>query len=163
MSARQRRPRVAVRRTTLGARNAEFATPITKMPPPPPPPPLPPPPPSTPTVLFRVFDVDGDGQISPHDLRAVLELLVGKPPAILSEAAIEEIICQTIRDSDADRDGVISHEDFSKNVAAFCAWDTFIVPVRRAAREEYFLEEGRGGGDDGFLVSRGGAAPSGHG
>jgi Ca2+-binding EF-hand superfamily protein len=112
-------------------------------------------------VLFRVFDVDGDGQISPQDLRAVLELLVGKPPAILSEAAIEEIICQTIRDSDADKDGVISLDDFSKNVAAFCAWDTFTVPVRRAAREEYFLEEGRGA-DDSFLVSRGGAAPAGH-
>jgi Ca2+-binding EF-hand superfamily protein len=93
-------------------------------------------PPTPDSVLFRVFDVDGDGLISEADLRAVLQLLTG---TTLSAAAVDEIVLQTIRDADADQDGVISRADFALFSDLF-AWESFTVPVRRAARDQYFLE-----------------------
>jgi len=95
-----------------------------------------PPVPTPPSVIFRIFDVDGDGAISEADLRAVLKLLVGDT---LSADAVDEIVLQTLRDADREGTGVISREDFAVFGDAY-AWETFIVPVRRAARDQYFLE-----------------------
>ena len=66
----------------------------------------------------------------------MLQLLTG---TTLSAAAVDEIVLQTIRDADADQDGVISRADFALFSDLF-AWDSFTVPVRRAARDQYFLE-----------------------
>lgn len=84
-------------------------------------------------ALFRVYDVDGDGAISGEDIRVMLLMATGKA---LSEAAVREVVAQTLAAGDRDGDGVIGLADWR---AMPYAWDTFSVPVRRAERESYFL------------------------
>ena len=90
------------------------------------------------SAVFRIFDVDGDGYITESDVRFVLSLLCG---TALSSAAADEIVRATISSADRDGDGQISEEDFS-NVRDAFPWDSFTVPVRRAARDQYFLDNG---------------------
>lgn len=89
-------------------------------------------------AVFRIFDADGDGFISAEDIRAVLGLLCG---AALSAAAVDEVVRQTLASTDRDGDGRISEEDFNAVRDAF-PWSGFTVPVRRAARDQYFLDNG---------------------
>ena len=89
-------------------------------------------------AVFRIFDVDGDGYITESDVRFVLSLLCG---TALSSAAADEIVRATIVGADRDGDGRISEDDFSNARDAF-PWDSFTVPVRRAARDQYFLDNG---------------------
>ena len=84
-------------------------------------------------ALFRIYDVDGDGVISSADIRVMLLMATG---SALSEAAVKEVVAQTLQAADKDGDGVIGLEDWR---AMPYSWDAFTVPVRRAERDTYFL------------------------
>ena len=85
-----------------------------------------------------MYDVDGDGFITEPDIRTMLQLLTGKS---LSAAATDEIVRQTLAHSDKDGDGRISAEDFAACGRESYPWESFTVPVRRAARDNYFLSQ----------------------
>ena len=53
---------------------------------------------------FRVFDKDGNGVISPAELRHVL--------CNIGEKLTDEEIDEIIRDADVDGDGTINYEEF---------------------------------------------------
>ena len=89
-------------------------------------------------ALFRIYDVDGDGYITEADVREVLLAATGR--------AMEEVVRDTIASVDKDGDGRVSLEDF--RAARVAPWESYNVPVSRAARDNYFLlererEEGR--------------------
>ena len=79
--------------------------------------------------LFRIYDVDSDGFITDADIREVLRLATGR--------VMEDVVAQTIAAVDLDGDGKISLEDF--RAARVAPWESFSVPVSRAARDSYFL------------------------
>lgn len=60
---------------------------------------------------FRVYDVDGDGYVSPSDLREVLRMMVGTN---LNEAQLQHIVEKTVAEHDADKDGRLSPAEFAK-------------------------------------------------
>lgn len=62
-------------------------------------------------VAFKVYDVDGDGMISEEDLRIVLKAMVGKS---LGDEQVLQIVKDTLRDADLDKDGYISFEEFKR-------------------------------------------------
>jgi len=62
-------------------------------------------------VVFRLYDIDGDGVISEGDLRKLLGMLVGKT---MSPSTIDAVIAVTLAEADKDRDGRISYEDFEQ-------------------------------------------------
>jgi len=59
--------------------------------------------------MFRVFDKDGDGQVSANEIRSVMAGVYGEP---LTEAEIEEVI----KMSDVDGDGQINYSEFVQMV-----------------------------------------------
>jgi len=63
------------------------------------------------TVLFRVYDVDGDGLISEADLFHVLKMLVG---SYLEDAKLQKIVKKTISEADPKQQGKITMDIFSK-------------------------------------------------
>ncbi len=56
----------------------------------------------------------------------------------LSPKGCEAVIARTLQQTDADRDGRISPDDFRGSMAGF-AFDTFTVPVKKTSREQYFM------------------------
>ena len=56
---------------------------------------------------FKVFDKDGDGQISREELQQVLMALLG-------EAVNDEELDEMIKEGDNDGDGMINYEEFVK-------------------------------------------------
>lgn len=63
--------------------------------------------------LFAVFDRDGDGKITPHDVEAVLRRLGGTDPPT------EEEVASMVAEVDRDGDGCISMEEFGAIGTAF--------------------------------------------
>jgi len=64
---------------------------------------------------FKIYDVDADGFISPLDLQAVIEMMVGSN---LSEEQLAVLVDNTIKRLDTDGDGRISYEEFCDSVDA---------------------------------------------
>ncbi|KAL0208620.1 hypothetical protein P9112_011207 [Eukaryota sp. TZLM1-RC] len=64
-------------------------------------------------AAFKIYDVDGDGLISPADLTQIVKLLVGET---LSETQIEQVVTKTISESDFDSDGLLNFEEFAKTM-----------------------------------------------
>ncbi len=62
------------------------------------------------TVVFRLYDIDGDGFITRADLVRLLELLVGTS---MSGEAIALAADKTLQQADVDGDGRISADDFA--------------------------------------------------
>lgn len=62
---------------------------------------------------FRLYDVDGDGFISKHDLENVLKMLVGEH---MSSDVVAQIANRVIEEADADGDGLISRNEFTSAV-----------------------------------------------
>ena len=60
-------------------------------------------------MLFRIYDIDGDGLISQDELKAVLKQLVNTS---LSDAQLQQIVEKTILDLDGDGDGKINFQEF---------------------------------------------------
>lgn len=60
-------------------------------------------------ALFRVFDTDNDGFITESDLKNILLMMTGKS---LSQSGVDAIVLRTIQQTDQDRDGKISRDDF---------------------------------------------------
>ena len=58
---------------------------------------------------FDIYDVDGDGFVSPTDLFHVLKLLCGQN---IDAQQLEAISAATVAEADADRDGKISLVEF---------------------------------------------------
>jgi len=85
-------------------------------------------------ALFQIYDYDGDGFITADDIKTVLSMATGKE---LSEADIEDLVRQTIEATDKDMDGKISLGDFQQ---ISIPWGSFTVPIRKSARESYFLK-----------------------
>ena len=78
----------------------------------------------------------GDGlprEALPHEVILRRLLTDGEP------AAVDEVVRQTLADEDRDGDGKIGKEEFAASMDSY-AWDSFTVPVRAAARREYFLD-----------------------
>ena len=88
------------------------------------------------TNLFKVFDVDQDGYISDNDLKKILEYMTGTS---LSQTAAETVIHTTLQQADIDGDGVISLQDFLISMSSY-PFESFIVPVKKTSREQYFLQ-----------------------
>lgn len=63
---------------------------------------------------FKMYDVDGDGQISNKDLFETLQIMVGDN---LSEVQLQQIVDKTFIEADLDRDGFITFEDFLRLAA----------------------------------------------
>lgn len=62
---------------------------------------------------FKVYDIDRDGFISNGELFLVLKMMVGNN---LRDQQLQQIVDKTIMEADADGDGKISFEEFSKMV-----------------------------------------------
>ncbi len=60
---------------------------------------------------FRMYDLDGDDKISKEELLAVLTMMVG---ANISEDQLMSIAERTIMEADADKDNLISFDEFKK-------------------------------------------------
>lgn len=69
-------------------------------------------------VAFRVYDIDGNGVITPSELMEVLRLMVGSN---LSDAQLQQIVTKTIQDADLDKDGALNLEEFSKVWCYLCS------------------------------------------
>jgi hypothetical protein len=63
------------------------------------------------SVLFRLFDVDGDGQVSKQDLFGALQMLIGH---IMSSPEIEEVVKSVFEEVDGAEKGHIDKDDFAK-------------------------------------------------
>ncbi|KAL4326102.1 hypothetical protein GQ457_11G015420 [Hibiscus cannabinus] len=59
---------------------------------------------------FRVFDKDGDGYISPHELRLVMNNI--------GEKVTDEELEQMIREADLDGDGQVNYDEFFRMMMA---------------------------------------------
>eukprot|EP00834_Sanchytrium_tribonematis_P002824 NODE_95_length_21511_cov_0.501168.p13 type:complete len:195 gc:universal NODE_95_length_21511_cov_0.501168:1140-556(-) len=59
--------------------------------------------------LFQVYDIDKDGKISNGELFSVLKMMVGNN---LNGEQLQQIVDKTIMESDKDKDGQISFEEF---------------------------------------------------
>eukprot|EP00835_Amoeboradix_gromovi_P004853 NODE_408_length_9221_cov_0.216400.p5 type:complete len:195 gc:universal NODE_408_length_9221_cov_0.216400:3919-3335(-) len=59
--------------------------------------------------LFQVYDIDKDGFISNTELFAVLKMMVGSN---LNPEQLQQIVDKTILESDKDKDGKISFQEF---------------------------------------------------
>lgn len=64
--------------------------------------------------LFKLFDKDCDGFISRLDLISILAMLIGSQ---VCGEQLDKIVDQTIMEADADQDGKVSLEEFSKVMA----------------------------------------------
>ena len=83
-------------------------------------------------MVFRLYDIDGDGMISPSDLKKLLEIMVGKA---MSPATMEAVIESTLQEADCDKDGKISYEDFEQSLSQVgVAWELFTVPVKSSLK-----------------------------
>jgi len=60
---------------------------------------------------FRMYDLDGDDRISKEELLAVLTMMVG---ANICEEQLVSIAERTIMEADADKDNLISFDEFKK-------------------------------------------------
>ena len=61
--------------------------------------------------LFQVYDINKDGFISNGELFAVLKMMVGNN---LNPEQLQQIVDKTIMESDKDKDGKISFEEFKQ-------------------------------------------------
>ncbi|GIQ89536.1 hypothetical protein KIPB_012029, partial [Kipferlia bialata] len=59
---------------------------------------------------FKIYDVDNDGAIGEDDLMVILSELVGQS---LSHHQLVQLVAKTIRESDVDKDGMLSLEEFT--------------------------------------------------
>ena len=59
--------------------------------------------------LFKVYDIDRDGYISNGELYTVLKMMVGNN---LNPEQLQQIVDKTIMESDKDKDGKISFDEF---------------------------------------------------
>jgi len=64
-------------------------------------------------LAFEICDVDNDGWINDRDLYHILKMLVGSN---LDDKQLELIVNKTFTDSDHDKDGKISFDDFGQVV-----------------------------------------------
>ncbi len=62
---------------------------------------------------FKVYDIDRDGFISNGELFIVLKMMVGSN---LKDQQLQQIVDKTIMEADANKDGKISFEEFTKMV-----------------------------------------------
>lgn len=62
-----------------------------------------------PAVAFRMYDLDGDGYVSPEELAHTLKTLMGRA---LSELQLSQIVESTIMQHDVDGDGRLSFQEF---------------------------------------------------
>lgn len=60
-------------------------------------------------VVFKVYDVRGDGYLTADELYEVLKTVVGKH---LSDKHLMDIAEQTVTEADLDKDGKISFDEF---------------------------------------------------
>ncbi len=63
--------------------------------------------------LFRLYDCDEDGKVSPDDLRKVVKMQVGD---WCSAEQVDAVVRKTMELSDVDGDGVLNYNDFVKAV-----------------------------------------------
>lgn len=75
---------------------------------------------------FRLYDVDGDGFISKHDLENVLGMLVGEH---MSSDVIEQVVNRVIEEADTDGDGLISRNEFTGAVDVANLAERLTVPL----------------------------------
>ena len=81
-----------------------------------------------------MFDVDGDGFITRDDLTRLLDLMVGRA---MTPEAVEQVLRQTIAETDADGDGRISFDDFEQRASLSSSqWRHFTVPIKASMRWE---------------------------
>ena len=62
---------------------------------------------------FKMYDIDGDGKISNRDLFRTLQIMVGSN---LTDVQLQQIVDKTFVETDLDRDGFISFQEFEKVV-----------------------------------------------
>lgn len=67
------------------------------------------------TVLFRLYDMDEDGFVSPEDLFTVLKTLKG---LTLSDTHLQKLVLATIIQYDCDNDGLLSLSEFRTMVTS---------------------------------------------
>jgi len=61
------------------------------------------------SVVFKMYDVNGDGFISNSDLFTVLKTMVGNN---LTSVQIQQLVDRTILRGDKDKDGKLSYTEF---------------------------------------------------
>ena len=61
-------------------------------------------------VAFRMYDLDGDGYVSPDELAHTLKTLMGRA---LSDSQLGQIVESTILQHDTDGDGRLSFPEFT--------------------------------------------------
>eukprot|EP00039_Didymoeca_costata_P022570 m.4750 g.4750 ORF g.4750 m.4750 type:complete len:182 (-) comp3090_c0_seq1:243-788(-) len=66
------------------------------------------------TYAFRIYDFDGDGYLGRSDLKKTLVNIVGSN---LSDAEVEEVISEIMREADFDRDQQLSYVEFEHVVS----------------------------------------------
>lgn len=65
------------------------------------------------SVLFSVYDLDGDGFINKKDLFSTLKLIVGSK---MTESHLADVVDKTMVAADTDKDGKLSLEEFKRVV-----------------------------------------------
>ncbi|XP_046849227.1 calcineurin B homologous protein 1-like isoform X2 [Xenia sp. Carnegie-2017] len=63
------------------------------------------------SIIFRIYDLDNDGNITKVDLLKILEMMVG---VSIGKDQLEQIAHRTIKDANGDIDDAINFEEFKK-------------------------------------------------
>ena len=80
--------------------------------------------------MFALWDVDGDGMISEHDVASVLRLMGSGPSStLLSDDEITLLAARTIAAADCDGDGIVSFHDMQQSLCLFDIDGALQVPV----------------------------------
>ncbi|NWU68281.1 CIB1 protein, partial [Pterocles burchelli] len=67
---------------------------------------------------FRIFDFDDDGTLDRKDLEKLVNCLTGQgEESRLSQAEMEQLICNILEESDIDKDGTINLSEFQHIVS----------------------------------------------
>jgi len=105
-----------------------------------------------PADTFDVFNLSGGPGVTVADLTRVLSAALGENGLVMSGSAVETVVERTFREFDANKDGVISFDEFRSMVErspGFLNPLTLNIPemINAAKASKATASSGTGGGD----------------